>query len=209
MKKYKIGIADDHTLFAEGIGNILTTNTAVELSFIVASVPELKTQLQSNPIDILFLDVNMPPYNGIDVIPELKQQYKDLKVLIISMYQPIDIGLNLAQFKGDGYVLKISGKHILEAAIDAAIKGEQYIDPNIIQQSNAQDAFSIEMKLSKREKEIISLIALGKTTRDIAELLFISELTVKTHRKNISEKLGTKGLADLLSRSIRYKNDKF
>lgn len=209
MKKYKIGITDDHTLFAEGIGNILMTNTTVELLFIAASIPELKAQLQNKPIDILFLDVNMPPYNGIDIIPELKQQYKDLKILIISMYQPVDIGLNLAQFKGDGYVLKISGKHILEAAIDAAIKGEQYIDPNIIQQSNAQDAFSIEMKLSKREKEIISLIALGKTTRDIAELLFISELTVKTHRKNISEKLGTKGLADLLSRSIRYKNDKF
>jgi len=208
MKKYSIAVADDHTLFAEGISNIVLTNPALELAFIAASVTELEQQLRAFKVDILLLDVNMPPHSGITILPQLKQQYPNMKILVISMYQPIDIALNMSQFKGDGYILKISGKEILEAAIAAAIKGETFYDPNIIQQAHTPDPFSIEMKLSKREKEIISLIAMGKTSKEIADLLFISELTVKTHRKNISEKLGTKGLADLLTRSIRYKNDK-
>jgi DNA-binding NarL/FixJ family response regulator len=204
MKKYKIGIVDDHLLFAEGISNIVATKPDMQLAFVTSSVPQMNELLQLHTIDFLLLDVNLPPYNGIELIKQLKQDYKELKIMILSMYQPVDIKLDIDNFKGDAYVLKISGKHILEEAFGSMINNQQYFDPNILVQTPTQDSFTTQLKLSKREKEIISLIATGKTSKEIAAMLFLSELTIKTHRKNISEKLGTSGIADLISKSFFY-----
>lgn len=200
MKTYRIGITDDHLLFAQGISNIIANRSDLNLAFVASTVPEMFNQLQENPVDFLLLDINLPPYNGLELIPQLKQEYKHMKVMILSMYQPADIGLDLTSFKGDAYVLKISGKDILEAAFEAMSKNILYFDPNIIGKQSQEDAFTHQLRLTKREKEIISLIALGKTSKEIATLLFLSELTIKTHRKNISEKLGTKNVVDLLAK---------
>ncbi len=206
MTKYKVAITDDHLLFAEGISNIIARRSDMQLCFIAPTIDEMNKQLQQEPVDFLLLDINMPPHNGIEVMGRLKEQYPLLKIMILSMYQPMDIGLDVKQFKGDAYVLKISGKEILEEALECMKNGEPYLDPNIVQHKKFEDAFTSQLKLTKREKEIIALIAAGKTTKEIASLLFLSELTIKTHRKNISEKLGTKGMADLISKTIHYKN---
>lgn len=200
MKMYSIGITDDHLLFAEGISNMIAGRADLSLSFVAATVPEMMAFLAQAPVDFLLLDINLPPYNGLQVLTQLKQEHKKMKVMMLSMYQPADIGLDQANFKGDAYVLKISGKHILEEAFDSMSKGQVYWDPNIIPKPTQQDAFTQQLRLTTREKEIISLIAMGKTSKEIATLLFLSELTIKTHRKNISEKLGTKNVADLLSK---------
>lgn len=205
MKKIKIAITDDHLLFAEGIANIIAQQPGMELAFVTSSATEMFTLLKQQPVDILVLDINLSPYNGIELISQLKQKYPDLKIMILSMYQPTDIGLNLADFKGDAYVLKISGKHILEAALESIQHSVVYFDPNIVAIQPVKDAFTSQLRLTKREKEIISLIALGKSTKDIATQLFLSELTIKTHRKNINEKLGSKGIADLLSKTTQIK----
>ncbi len=201
MKKIKIGIIDDHVLFAEGISNIITNNPLYELAFITNSVDELHRLISSNNIDILLLDINIPPHNGIEMISQLKSFYHNLKIMALTMYQPSDIGLKILQFKGDAYVLKISGKHILEEALLQLTKNERYLDPNIIVNIPIEDNFANNLKLTKREKEIIALIADGKTSKEIAAQLYLSELTIKTHRKNISEKLGSKGVADLISKT--------
>jgi DNA-binding NarL/FixJ family response regulator len=201
MKIYTIGIVDDHLLFAEGISKIIDNNENVALSFIVSNVPQMFEAMQTHPIDLLLLDINLPPYNGIEVMNKLKAENKALKVMILSMYQPIDIGLELLHFKGDAYILKISGKHILEEALESMRNNIQYLDPNIIKKPQIIDSFTIKLKLSNREKEIISLITVGKTSKEIANILFLSELTIKTHRKNISEKLGSKGIADFIAKS--------
>lgn len=201
MKIYNIGITDDHLLFAQGISNLVAERPDLSLSFIASSAEEMFSLLKEQPVDFLLLDINLPPYNGLELISELKLAYKDLKIMILSMYQPADIGLDTKTFKGDAYVLKISGKHILEDAFDC-MKGDiQYFDPNIIAAPDFEDSFTKQLRLSKREKEIISLIALGKTSKEIASMLFLSELTIKTHRKNIGEKLGTKNVADLISKT--------
>jgi DNA-binding NarL/FixJ family response regulator len=201
MKVYKIGIVDDHLLFAEGISNIIANKNNLELSFIVSSVPLMYEAMQKHAIDFLFLDINLPPYNGIEVMNQLKQENEALKIMILSMYQPIDIGLDLLKFKGDAYLLKISGKNILEEALESMMLHKQYLDPNILNEEPISDLFTTKLKLSNREKEIISLIAIGKTSKEIANILFLSELTIKTHRKNISEKLGSKGIADFIAKS--------
>ncbi|SHF85537.1 LuxR C-terminal-related transcriptional regulator [Pedobacter caeni] len=200
MKTYNIGITDDHVLFAEGLSNIISGNPDLQLAFVAASVPEMFSLLRHHPIDFLLLDINLPPYNGLELLTRIKEEYKTLKIMILSMYQPSDIGLNLANFKGDAYVLKISGKNILEEAIEGMKKGVLYLDPNIITLHTFEDSFTQQLRLTKREKEIISLIAIGKTSKEIAEALFVAELTIKTHRKNIGKKLGTKNVANLISK---------
>lgn len=200
MKIYNIGITDDHVLFAEGLSNIISRNPDLRLSFVAASVPEMFSLLRQHPIDFLLLDINLPPYNGLELLTKIKEEYRGLKIMILSMYQPSDIGLNPANFKGDAYVLKISGKNILEEAIEGMKKGVLYLDPNIIVAHTFEDSFTQQLRLTKREKEIISLIAIGKTSKEIAEALFVAELTIKTHRKNIGKKLGTKNVADLISK---------
>jgi DNA-binding NarL/FixJ family response regulator len=205
MKTYNIGITDDHVLFAEGISNMVANRPDLNLAFIAASVTEMFSLMGQHPIDFLLLDINLPPYNGLELIDRLKQENKDLKIMILSMYQPSDIGLDMAGFKGDAYVLKISGKHILEDAFEHMKKGALYLDPNIIEAQVFADSFTRQLKLTRREKEIISLIAIGKTSKEIASLLFLSELTIKTHRKNISEKLGSKNVATLISKTSTFK----
>lgn len=200
MKIYNVGITDDHLLFAQGISNLIASRPDLKLAFVAGSVPEMFDHLAERPVDFLLLDINLPPHNGLAILSQLKNEHKKMKIMILSMYQPADIGLDLANFKGDAYVLKISGKDILEAAFDAMSNGVPYFDSNIIPKQTQEDAFTQQLRLTKREKEIISLIALGKTSKEIAEMLFLSELTIKTHRKNISEKLGAKNVVDLLSK---------
>ena len=201
MKKYKIGIADDHLLFAEGIRNLLLKRKDLEMVFITSSVSELFDLLKNSPIDILMLDINIPPYNGIELLKEIKHIHRELKIMTLTMYQPMDINLNMKQFPGDAYVLKISGMQILEDAIAHLQNNSAYIDPNIINKPATDDNSAGKLRLTKREKEIVTLIAEGKTSKEIAAQLFLSELTIKTHRKNISEKLDSKGIADLILKS--------
>jgi len=204
MSTYNIGIADDHLLFAEGISNIICNKPNLKALFIVENIPLLVQQLAQHRIDLLILDINLPPDNGLQKIAWLKERYPQMKILILSMYQPADIQLDMQLFQGDAYVLKTSGKNVLEAAIVALQQQQPFVDPNIRAHTGmVEDAFTAQLKLTKREKEIISLIAEGKSTKEIADALYLSELTIKTHRKNISKKLGTKGVGDLVSTSMR------
>jgi DNA-binding NarL/FixJ family response regulator len=201
MNKTNIGLVDDHLLFAEGIGNMLAENAALNISFITSSVNEMFDLLTKQNIDILLLDINMPPYNGMSLIPRLKKEFPNMKIMVLTMYQPMDIGLDIKQFLGDAYVLKISGKQILEDAFRQLMDNQSYIDPNIVVYETKPEVSSQKVKLTKREIEIVRLIVAGKTTKDIAQELYLSELTIKTHRKNISEKMDSKGLADLIAKT--------
>jgi len=201
MHKLNVGIVDDHLLFAEGIGDLLSKDMELNLSFITNSIPDLLDKLKKSQLQILILDINIPPFNGISLIKEIKAIDSSLKIMILTMYQPNDIGLDMKQFVGDAYVLKISGRQILEEAIAQLKKGNSYLDPNIIEQLKTKSSTNKQLRLTKREREIVSLIAAGKTTKEIAAQLFLSELTIKTHRKNISEKLDSKGVADMISKT--------
>ncbi len=128
MKIYNIALVDDHLLFAEGIGNMLSGKPELKISFITCSVTEMFELLKRESIDILLLDINMPPFNGRDLIPRLKTEYPNMKIMILTMYQPMDIGLDIKEFNGDAYVLKISGKQILEEAFSHLMNQQIYIE---------------------------------------------------------------------------------
>lgn len=201
MKNYKIGIVDDHILFAEGTSNIITHLPKYKLCFIATTAQKLFVELETQLVDFLLLDINLPKVNGLEILKLLRKDYPSIKVMLLSMYQPSDIGLTTNALEADAYVLKISGKEILLEALQALENDSTYLDPNIIKTSHVEDKFTNQLKLTKREKEIIDLVFKGKTSKEIADQLFVSELTIKTHRKNIHEKLGTKNIGSLINKN--------
>lgn len=200
MKPFNIAIIDDHLLFAEGIGRMIDELSYCKLSWIDSDTKSIVEKIRTYHVHLLVLDINISPNeNGIEILHRLKKTQPHLKIMLLSMYQPIDIGLNLTNFIGEGYVLKTSGKTILENALEhILIREKTYFDPNVQNTPSIRDQFTNNLRLTRREKEIIELLAQGKKNKEIATQLFLSEHTVKTHRKNIAEKLGTDGLNELI-----------
>lgn len=208
MQITRVAIADDHRLFAEGIAGLIVSDPGYELSGIAASASELTALLSSRPADLLLLDINIPPDNGLMMLPKLKEQWPAMRVMALTMYRPADIGADPNSLPLDAWVLKTSGREVLQDALRTLRSGSRYIDPNIGDAAPVTDLFIGGLKLTKREKEIVALVAEGCSTREIAEKLYLSELTVRTHRRNISEKLGARGMSELIYKSIRIMDGK-
>jgi hypothetical protein len=206
MRKINIGILDDHLLFSEAISDILKVKLIYDICFVTNSVEVTLSQIAMHKIDLIILDINIPPYNGLELIPKFKEICPDIQVLILTMHQPCDINLDLETFNGDGYMLKTSGKSVLDESISAILKGDKFIDPGVIKIDKEQAKNLKNSTLSKREIQIAKLIVDGKTTKQISTELFISELTIKTHRKNIAEKLKTNGITDFINKVSKVIN---
>jgi DNA-binding NarL/FixJ family response regulator len=150
---------------------------------------------------VAVLDVNMPGRTGLELARLIRKEYPHVKVVFLTMYHPAALTAEaLYSPFTQGYVLKNSGSHILCEAVEAAYGGQVYLDPKLkdVIQLPPADFLPSPIKLSSREKEIIKLILQGKGNREMAEQLFISELTIKTHRKNIYNKLEVKNVAELI-----------
>lgn len=204
IRTFNVGIADDHLLFADGIAQLIGKHNQLQLQFIVSNSDDLFTAINRQCPDMLMLDVRFGPLDGIEILKRIRSQKLPIKVIMLSMFQPSDLGIQPDQFEGDGYVLKTSGKEILEEAIQTVLSGNRYLDPHIDAKKIHADVVKGKMSLTRREQEICSLIASGKSSKEIGEILNISELTVKTHRKNIAFKLDSKGMVDLVSKTIRF-----
>jgi len=192
-------LVDDHPFFSEGLKNALApypeyviAGTVQHGNHVISSIKEL------NP-DVLILDINLPGKTGVELFPQIKKEFPAVKIMILTMYMPVDIRINPEKELIDAYVLKNSGTETMLCALEEICNGRKYLDP-IIKTNNhhSQDDFSRKLKLSSREIEILQLLREGYSNKEIAQKLFLSELTVKTHRKNIMAKMDAKNIADLL-----------
>lgn len=197
-----IAIADDHVLFAESLSKLLFSQPEYVLSFAVSSAEGLPQLLQEHQPAVLILDINLPPHNGLQLLPQLREASPATRILLLSMHQPAEFNLRKEEFTGDGYLLKTSGKDVLQQALHTLVySNNSYFSPDIKWQQGPvqpeEEAFSL---LTRREKEISRMISEGKTNREIANELHLSEHTVKTHRSRIREKLQVNGVGQLLSK---------
>ena len=201
MKKTTIALADDHRLFTESLEKLIFSNPHFEHSFSEHDGDTMLRLLAEKQPDILILDINFPPFNGIQLIPAVRSVSPSSKILLLSMHQPADFSLTPENFPADGYMLKTSGKEVLMEALDIlSTSNGPYFCPEI-QWSEAESTSDAQgTVLTRREKDIIRLISEGKTSRDIADALDISENTVKTHRARIREKMNVTGVAELLNK---------
>ncbi len=195
----RILIVDDHPFFSEGLINALRSYPEYIVVAAIQNGNDVSTAIKQHGPDILILDLNLPGTNGVALFPRLKKEFPALKIMILSMYMPADIRMQPEKELIDGYVVKNSGTDVLITALHELASGNRYFDP-IIKTSNhhSGDDFSRKLKLSSRETEILQLLKEGYSNKEISQKLFLSELTVKTHRKNIMAKMDAKNIADLL-----------
>ena len=194
-------MADDHPMFLEGVRNALQQYEHLEVVAECTDGDEVETYISQHPVDVAVLDVNMPGKNGIVLSKIIRKDYPHTKVIFLTMYHPGALAKeNLYTPFAHGYVLKNSGSAILSQAIESIYSGATYLDPRLkdLVQLPPTDFIPSPVKLSSREKQIIKLVLQGKGNREIAEQLFLSELTIKTHRKNINQKLEVKNAVELV-----------
>jgi DNA-binding NarL/FixJ family response regulator len=197
----RIIIVDDHPFFSDGIINALQPYQQYQVAGAFHHGHDVLPQVKNLCPDIIILDINLPGITGLELLTPLKKDFPQLKIMLLSMYMPSDVQLGPDNELIDAYVLKNSGTETLLAALQELTAGKRFFDPTIKNNNHhSQDKFSQQLKLSSREKDIIRLLKEGLTNREVAAKLFISELTVKTHRKNIMAKLGVRNLAALLKK---------
>ena len=196
--KFNIVIAEDHPIFCEGLLNALARYPEFVVMDVVKRGDEVLNKVSSLQPDVLILDINLPQKNGIQILQVLKNQISDIKVLILSMYHPIDLKINPKYDFFHGFVSKSSDWDVLILALNEVLSDRFYLDPNVQLNEPVKDVFIAQLKLSARELEILELLRQGLNNKEISEHLHLSELTVKTHRKNIMFKTESKNLADLL-----------
>jgi len=199
---YSILIADDHPFFSEGLKNALSPYPEFKIVDTVQNGNEVLSSLEKHKPDILILDINLPGCSGLELIPVAKKKFPQVKIMVLSMYLPSDLQIRIEKEPIDAYVVKNSGTDILLEALNCIKNGTIYYDPNIKSISNHNsDSFSRKLKLSTREKEILHLLQMGLSNKEIGEKLFLSDLTIKTHRKNIMAKMDARNIADLIRKS--------
>lgn len=190
----KIMITDDHSMIREGLKNLLELDGDIEVIAEAEDGMECLDKLESIHPDVLLLDINMPKMNGLEVLKKLKEKRSKIKVLVLTVHneteylmKAVDIGIN-------GYVLKDSESSELKKAIFAIYEGETYIQPSLIPALNSKmiekdkDEVKID-SLTRRELEVLKLLAIGMYNKEVAEKLDISERTVKNHVSNIFKKI--------------------
>ncbi len=212
-KIIKVVIADDHVLIREGIKQILELEDDIVVIGQAGNGEEaFKMAKELNP-DIVLLDINMPKLNGIETLRKFKDMGIKSKVIILTIHEDKEYILKTLKLGANGYMLKDSNADTLIKGIRDVAKGEKYIQPSVAdlvsRSSNYDEYFNVSIdkinSLTKREYEVLILIAEGLNNKDIADRLYISEKTVKNHVSNIFKKLD---LNDRVQAAIfAYKNN--
>ncbi|MEQ9186991.1 MAG: response regulator transcription factor [Cryomorphaceae bacterium] len=209
MKKEKtrIIIADDHQMFIDGIKALLETMD-VEVIGEANNGKELLALVNSTPVDLILMDVNMPEMDGVEATKAIREAYPDLPVLMLTMHSSRDYIQRLLRAGASGYVLKNTGREELQEAITTVMAGNAFFSEEVSQrimeglQKKKSQEREMVVELTPRELDVLKLIAQEMTSNEIAEKLFISHHTVETHRKNLISKLNVRGSAGLVKYAI-------
>ncbi len=208
-EKIKIVIADDHTMFREGVVAMLKEINNISIAGSVSSGDEVLALLENQETDIVITDLTMDNMDGLELTKQLNMQYPNIQVLVLTMHNDSVNIKDLLEAGASGYLLKNAKKQEFLEAIHQVYLGENYFSEgvkNILINSMTKKKKSSEnnpIKLTKRETEILSLIAQEFTNLAISEKLFISLYTVETHRRNIMKKLNVHNGVGLLRQAIQ------
>jgi two-component system, NarL family, nitrate/nitrite response regulator NarL len=197
----RILIADDHRVFIDGMRALLREIPALEVVGDAENGEQLIGQVAIHKPDVVLSDIQMPVMDGIEATREIHKKFPEVKVIALTMLNESMFIRRMLEAGASGYVIKTIDKDELIKAIHAVAAGEKYFSAAVTAQ--LMNNFSAKPQsnpidiLTKREKEILTLISLGLTDKEIAEKVFLSPLTITTHRKNILSKLGLKNKVEL------------
>ena len=190
----KVMITDDHSLIREGLKQLLELEGDFQVIAEACDGIDCMEKLKEQIPDVLLLDINMPRMNGLEVLQKIKDEKIDVKILVLTVHNEVEYLLKAVDIGINGYLLKDSESSELKKAILSVVDGEDYIQPSLIPVLNAKmidrdmDSEKIE-KLTKRELEVLKLLAVGMYNKGVADELHISERTVKNHVSSIFKKI--------------------
>lgn len=205
----RILIAEDHTLVREGLVALIKNLPGLQVVAEAKDGYEALELVKAHKVDILLMDIAMPGLNGLEATSRLARDYPDVKVIILSMHSNEEYVFQSLKAGAKGYILKDAGTAELELAIDAVSRGGTFLSPAISKHvidnylRHDDDSKSPFKQLTPRQREILQLIAEGRTTKDIAKKLDLSVKTVESHRMQLMERLDIHDVAGLVRYAIR------
>ncbi|MHB9141409.1 MAG: response regulator [Paludibacter sp.] len=205
----RILIADDHQLFREGIVNLLSASPQIEIVAQAENGQEAIEKAKKLKPDIVIMDLSIPVMNGVDATRILHKELPEIRVLALSMHADKHYIKEALEAGVSGYLFKNCTYDQLIEAINTVYQGEKYLSAKITEVlirdylSKEEEVHDNSEELSERESEILKLMAEGKSTREISDVLFISVKTVGTHKQHILEKLKLRSTADLIKYAIK------
>lgn len=204
----QIAIVDDHALIVQGLQRLVEHQADIDIVAIYTSGKMLLAGLEIQLPDVLLLDIQLPDRSGNELVRLIHKQYPELKVIALTSMDTIFHLKDMMQHGCKGYVTKQAGAGILIEAIRTVYAGAEYIEADLEKRwmksllKSAKEQ-AIQTPLSRREKEILKLIAAEYTNQEIAEKLFLSQRTVESHRYSLLQKLNVKNTAGLLRIAIQ------
>lgn len=213
MQPIRILLVEDHALVRAGIRELLGKIDDVVVVGESSNGRDALDALQSQPIDIVLMDIAMPDMSGLEALAQIRQIQPSVRVIMLSMYANEEYVLEALRSGALGYLLKDSGKVELQLAIKAVAQGQTYLCPVVASHVSAYmrrvdvpappPPPSHDPPLTPRQSEILRLIADGHTTQEIAQALAISAKTVETHRAQLMQRLGIYDIAGLVRYAVR------
>jgi len=197
----KLAVVDDHPIVIQGIVSLINNLENMHVVGSFKSGGALISFLNNNEIDIILLDIMLPDVNGIELCAQVKKLSPKTVVIAISNHTERSIIMQILQNGASGYILKNASVEELKNGIETALRGELAFSREVIEIIAKPSVNDLKgrPKFTKREKQILQLIAQGKTTAGIADELFLSPLTVETHRRNMMQKLAVKNSIELIN----------
>jgi DNA-binding NarL/FixJ family response regulator len=201
----KVFIIDDHPMVVAGLNSLLGRLENIEVAGAVSNAFDAIPFLKKNKTDVILLDINLPDISGIDLCKKIHKEFPEIKILGISTFSERSYISRMIENGASGYLIKSASADEIAEAIDTVLKGKIYLS---VSMEHIAKPLSIMPSdnlpaLTKREKEILQLISEGLTNNQIAEKLFISPLTVDSHRKNLLTKLNVNNTASLIKLAVQ------
>ncbi|RYD82594.1 MAG: response regulator transcription factor, partial [Sphingobacteriales bacterium] len=194
----KVFIVDDHYMVIEGIHSLLQNESKIEWVGHATNAASCISFLQNNTTDVILMDINLPDKNGIDLCKEVKKKHPGIFILGLSTFNQQSFIEKMLESGASGYLLKNATQEELMEGIETVMKGKQYLSFDAATALRQPPENNNAVVITRREKEVLGLIANGLTNGEIAQQLFISIATVDTHRKNLLAKFDVKNTALLI-----------
>jgi two-component system, NarL family, response regulator NreC len=211
MRKIRILLADDHQLMRSGVRLMLEREPDISVVGEASDGREAVSLVKTLKPEVVVMDIGMPNLNGIEAAYQMTQENPELAIVIVSMHSDESYVLRALKAGARGYLLKDSAEADLIKAVHVVYAGKSFFSPSVskvllddyvrkLRRSGTEDAYDL---LTPREREILQLIAEGKSNKDVANLLNLSVYTVESHRSNLMEKLNLRGLPELILYAVR------
>lgn len=199
----RVALVEDQRLVRQVLSALLAREPGIEVVGEAASGREAIALAQATRPDVMLLDISLPGIDGIEVARILHRQLPEVKVIALSMHNEQRVVQEMLAAGAIGYVDKSSAYEELPRAVRAVMQGQIYLSPEVTRSALAPVAAARKASISRREREVLALLASGKRSRQIAEQLHVSTATVEVHRRNIMRKLGLRTIAELTHYAIR------